>query len=106
VALGPLQELVNAPNAVRYLAPVLPPEIGERIAKILQREITGESASAPVTSKVAESPIEQKAPTPDEHLAGLTQGAESSAVAEREPKEETSIDHDKLEGLTKPLKPE
>ena len=104
-ALGSLPELVNAPNAVRFLAPVLPPEIGERIAKILQREITVESASTPVTS----SPAEQKpkeAPTPDEQLARLTQGAESSGAAGQTPKEESPIDYDKLDGLTKSPKPE
>jgi hypothetical protein len=54
---------------------------------------------------VAESPIDEKpkeVPTPDEHLARLTQGTENSGAAGQKPKEENSIDHDKLEGLTKP----
>lgn len=109
LAIGSLEELVNAAGAIRFLAPVLPPEVGERIAKILQREIIGESKSAPVASKVAESRIEEKpteAPTADEHLARLTQGSGNSSPAKQKPKDENSIDHDKLEGLTKPGKPE
>lgn len=109
LAVGSLRELVNAPNAVRFLAPVLPPEMGERIAKILQREIAVELASTTGVSKVSESPSEQKpkeAPTPDEHLAKLAQGAEDAAPAGQMPREENSIDHDKLEELTKPGKPE
>lgn len=109
LAIGSLEELVNAAGAIRFLAPVLPPEVGERIAKILQREIIGESKSAPVASKVAESRIEEKpteVPTADEHLARLTQGSGNSSPAKQKPKDENSIDHDKLEGLTKPGKPE
>jgi hypothetical protein len=45
---------------------------------------------------------EAESPTPDEHLARLTQGPESSSTFEPKPKEEGAIDHDKLEGLTKP----
>lgn len=109
LALGSLAELLNAPGAIRFLAPVLPPELGERIAKILQREISAESKSAPNASKVPESRIEHQpieAPTADEQLARLTQGSGKSSPAEQKLKEENSIDHDKLEGLTKPGKPE
>lgn len=106
VALGSLQELVKAPGAIRILASVVPPEVDRQIAMILQREIVAKTEPASVSSKV---PMEQKtvdAPTPDEHLARLTQGAESSASIEQKPKEENSIDHEKLEGLTKSQKPE
>jgi ABC-type multidrug transport system ATPase subunit len=108
-AAGSLQELVNATNAIRFLGPVLPPEVGERIAKILQREITADSSLTPIHSKPGASKAEQKTvevPTPDEHLARLAQGSESSSIAEPKPREENSIDHDKLEGLTKPTAPE
>lgn len=109
MAVGSLQEMVNAPGAIRFLATVVPPEIDKQIAKILQREINAEVAPAPAASKTEEKLAEQKpteAQTPDEHLAKLTQGAEGSAPAELKPKEENSIDHDKLEGLTKSPKPE
>jgi hypothetical protein len=43
-----------------------------------------------------------ESPTPDEHLAKLAQGTESSSTVEQKSKEENSIDHHKLEGLTKP----
>jgi ABC-2 type transport system ATP-binding protein len=109
-AIGSLQKLLNAPNAIRYLAFVVPPEVDQQIAKILQREITVTAKPSSISSKVAESPVPEKpreALSPDEHLAELTQGAESSAPgAVSKPNQENSIDHDKLEGLTKPGKPE
>jgi ABC-type multidrug transport system ATPase subunit len=108
-AVGSLQELVNAPGAIRFLATVVPPEVDRQIARILQQEIGAKAAPAPPVPKVEGKPMEQKpveAPTPDEHLAKLTQGGESSVPAEPKPKEEKSIDHDKLEELTKPASPE
>jgi len=109
LAVGSLQEMVNAPGAIRFLATVVPLEVDRQIAKILQQEIGAKAAPAPVVSKVKERAGEQKpteSPSPDEHLAKLTQGVESSAPAESKPKEENPIDHDKLEGLTKSPKPE
>lgn len=109
LALGPLQEVVNAPGAIRFLATVVPPEVDRQIAKILQREIIARTEAAPVASKAEEKATEQKpkeSASPDEHLARLTQGVENPQPAEAKPKEENSIDHDKLEGLTKSPKPE
>lgn len=109
LAVGSLQELVNAPGAIRFLATVVPPDVDRQIAKILQREISAKAAPAPAVPKTEERPMEQKpveASTPDEHLAKLTQGVEGSAPVEPKPKEENSIDHDKLEELTKPSRPE
>ena len=108
LAVGSLQELVEAPRAIRLLASVVPPEVDQQIAKILQREISARTEPAQASSKAAERPVEQKsvdAPA-EEHLAKLTQGTESSASPEQKLKEESPIDHDKLEGLTKPGKPE
>src|SRR5579871_3496616 len=47
LAVGSLQEMVNAPGAIRFLATVVPAEVDRQIAKILQREITGEIGSTP-----------------------------------------------------------
>lgn len=109
LAVGSLQELVNAPRAIRVLASVVPPEVDQQIAKILQREFAAQTESAQASLKAADGPVDQKsveAPSADEHLSKLTQGTESSTPPEQEPKEESPIDHDKLEGLTKPGKPE
>lgn len=113
-AIGSLEELLRAPGAVRFLAPVLPAEIGERIAKILRQEIKGKSdlkAASPASSgqppsAVPEASKPAKITPADEHLASLTKSSEIPAAPEQNPKADTSIDHEKLEELTKSPKPE
>lgn len=113
-ALGSLEELLGAPGAVRFLAPVLPAEIAARIAKILREEIKAKPDSKALTpassgnapSAMAEAGKPDKISAADEQLTALTKMSESPEASEQKPKTDTSIDHEKLEELTKPPKAE
>jgi ABC-2 type transport system ATP-binding protein len=111
-AIGSLEELLRVPAAIHFFAPVLPPEVAGRIARILREAIKSDSKSA-ASIRSASGPQENareaetsKTITPDEHLTALTKANESPTLSETNPKEAGSIDHEKLEGLTKPVKPE
>lgn len=113
-AIGSVEELLRAPGAVRFLAPVLPAKIGERIAKILRDEIKGKpdlkaaasASSGPPPPAMPEPGKPAEATAADEHLTALTKANESPAAPEQKTATESPIDHEKLEELTKPPKPE
>lgn len=117
LAIGSLAELLGAPGAIRFLAPVLPAEIAGRITRILREEIQGGDAlkpAAPVVSEKGasvsrEKPADEKSTritAADEHLTALTKTGQNVPGVEQKPKADSSIDHEKLEELTKPAKPE
>ncbi len=102
---GSLTELLAAPGAIRFLAPVLPSEIAGRIAKMLREEIVKDTTTpvpkiAPPHS-ISPLPAAKESDTAviNRSLASLTKPTES---IERTEKADEVIDHEKLEGLTKP----
>lgn len=108
-AVGSLPQLLGAPGALRFLAPVLPPEIAGRIAEILRQELAREIALAKPLPAAPQGPKQEpgSAPGADEHLTPLTRPTESVQPAEQPGSPAANaIDHEKLEGLTKPPKPE
>jgi len=107
-AVGSVQQLLGAPEALRFLAPVLPPEIAGRIAEILRHELARETAPAkPAAAPLQPKPEPGAPPSADDHLTRLTKPAENAPSPEQPPAPgESAIDHEKLEGLTKPGKPE
>ena len=107
-AVGSLPQLLQAPAALQLLAPVLPPEIAGRIAEILRHELAGETVLAkPAAAAQQPKPEPGVAPSADDHLTQLTKPAENVSPAEQQGSPAANaIDHEKLEGLTKPTKPE
>jgi ABC-type Mn2+/Zn2+ transport system ATPase subunit len=108
-AVGSLQQLLEAPGALRFLAPVLPPEISGRFAEILRHELARESTPVkPVPASPERSePEPGDAPSAGDYLTRLTKPTEGGQPAGQPPPQAASeIDHEKLEGLTKPAKPE
>lgn len=116
-AIGRLEEMLGAPGAIRLLAPVLPVEVVGRIAKLLRDEIVGNSELKPVAAAGSEGcrPLVPDAretgesahvSRAEEQLAALTKGNEGSPASELKPEADSSIDHEKLEGLTRPASPE
>lgn len=113
-AIGSLEELLRVPGAVRFLAPVLPPEIGERIAVIIREEIKGKpdlKTAAAVPSRQPPSAMPDagrpdKISAANEQLTALIKAGESPQIPAQKPKIDSSIDHEKLQELTKPAKPE
>lgn len=104
-AVGSLPQLLETPAALRFFAPVLPLEIAGRIAEILRHELARESAPAkPVPASPQEPGGTRSA---DDHLMQLANPAESVQPAELPASQAANaINHEKLEGLTKPAKPE
>lgn len=108
-AIGSLGELLGAPGALRFLAAVLPPELAGQIAKILRDGLSIETVPRIPAPASAETPKEKPANLPgaDEHLTRLTKPMAATGHGEAPGSPATSaIDHEKLEGLTKPTKPE
>lgn len=108
-AVGSLQQLLGAPEALRFLAPVLPAEISGRVGEILRHELARETAAAKPVPSAPQPPNHEAGATPtaDEHLTRLTKPTESPQSAEQSATPAANeIDHEKLEGLTKPAKPE
>lgn len=103
-AVGSLAQLLQAPGALRIIGPVLPTEISGRIAEILRQQFAPQNFSAkPAT---APKPEPSGVPSGDDHLTRLTKPTENATPAEQPPTQGNAIDHEKLEGLTKPTKPE
>lgn len=107
-AVGSLEELLNAPGALRFLAPVLPSEIAARIGEMLRRELArGAVLAQPIAVSVEKSPEQPGvSSTADEHLTHLTKSIESVPSPERPSRPENAIDHEKLQELTKSPKPD
>lgn len=107
-AAGSLEELLNAPGALRFLAPVLPADIAGRIGKILREELARGSVPHQPSIVPPEKPTEQPhvSPTPDEQLTHLTKPVESAPLPERSSRPESAIDHEKLQELTKSPEPD
>ena len=108
-ATGSLEELLGASGALRFLAGVLPPDLAGRIAKILSDELAVKAIPAqpaPPSEKDAKEKTGTN-PSPDERLTRLVKPTESAQPGEVPPSPAPgAIDHDKLEELTKPSKPE
>jgi ABC-2 type transport system ATP-binding protein len=105
-AVGTLDELLAGGEAIRLMPAVLPPEIVERVLAVLRQEISApvsreKSSNTPQTTALGDS---IKAPAADP-LSPLTKPVESAPVAPSVKKDD-AIDHEKLEGLVKPAKPE
>ena len=107
-AVSSLPELLESPAALRFLAPVLPPEIAARISEMLRHELTHEGPTAKPLAALQQPRTDQGGiPSTDDHLTRLTKTAESSqAAGQSSALPANEIDHEKLEGLTKPAKPE
>lgn len=95
-AVGTLPELLASGSAIRFLPAVLPSETVERVLKVLREEIL--SHAHPV--KPAQS--EQKTSEPIKPLEKLTKPASGASPKPASAKSDDSINHEKLEGLTKP----
>jgi ABC-type multidrug transport system ATPase subunit len=94
-AVGTLSELLAGAGAIRFLPAVLPNEMVERVLDVLREEIlslsNSRSATQPpsIAEKVQPLPKNEKLTTPSR-----------SESAKANP--DDSIDHEKLEGLSKP----
>jgi len=90
-AVGTLTELLSSGEAIRFFPAILPPEMTERVLKVLRAEIlsTGESAGTVQPGAPSGSPTKPGGET-------LPPG----------PRPDDTIDHEKLEGLVKRPDPE
>lgn len=94
-AVGTLPELLAGAGAIRFLPAVLPNEMVERVLTVLREEILSSSKSMPVAEQTSAGG------------KGVTvlKNEKSEAAPRTETEKSTpddSIDHEKLEGLTKP----
>ncbi len=109
---GALTDLLGAPGAIRYLAPVLPSEIAGRIAKMLREEIVKDTTTAvsqfgsSQSNTPSQTAKESETTLINQSLAPLTKPTASTNRPEKPEKVDEAIDHEKLEGLTKPSKSE
>lgn len=112
-AAGTLEELLMAPAAIRFLPPVLPREMVERVLGLLRKEVLGGASAAPAaqaidsskTSRADSEKIKEDAPRAEQLLTTLTKAGEARP-APANSKPDDPIDHEKLEELTKPKQPE
>lgn len=102
-AVGTLAELLAGEGAIRFLPAVLPGEIVERVLGVLREEIlTPVSLAHPVSAK--RSDPQTAAVSENQMLAPLARAPGTSSRT-AESKADDSIDHGKLEELTKTKKP-
>jgi len=92
-AVGTLPELLASAAAIRFLPPVLPKEMVERVLKVLRNEILS-SANSVVAQPVPIAEKIQSLPKQEKPGASLPSKSEKS-------KPHDSIDHEKLQGLMK-----
>ena len=107
-AAGTLTELLGAGGAIRFLPAILPREIVERVLGVLREEIVGTSvpiSKAPSASPAAPEKEAAAVPHAERLLTPLTKPAEGAQAADAPTKADDTIDHGKLEELTK-SKPE
>jgi ABC-2 type transport system ATP-binding protein len=97
-AIGTLTELLSSTSAIRFLPAVLPDETAERLLNILREEILAPSSM----------PGPRSAPEIDSKSVGRNESESTPqrASAASQIKSKDSIDHGKLEELTKTKKPE
>jgi len=106
-AVGTLDELLAGGEAIRLLPAILPREIVERTLAVLRREI-----AAPMPQEIASkappatTQADLRNSPPADPLAHLAKPVESAPTAPASEKKDDAIDHEKLEGLVKPAKPE
>ncbi|HXT13334.1 MAG TPA: ATP-binding cassette domain-containing protein [Candidatus Angelobacter sp.] len=90
-AIGTLTELLSSGEAIRFLPAILPPDMNERVLKVLRAEILSNDVAAAAqpagTSASSKKPGGETPPPP-------------------EPRPDDTIDHEKLEELVKRPKPE
>jgi ABC-type multidrug transport system ATPase subunit len=107
-AVGTLGELLAMERAIRFLPPVLPWAVVDRVLKVLREEILGESSLSEIDAPDAKVPLEKSTgnPSVDRHLKELTKAPEPGQAASTASPQSDSIDHEKLEELTRPPKNE
>lgn len=107
-AAGTLTELLGSGEALRFFPSILPHAIVGRVLTVLRQEILATSSVGDVAPELAQKSAE---PTlalkqSDQKLAPLTKPQESAPAVSARSGADDSIDHDKLEQLTKNKKPE
>jgi len=113
-AIGTLDELLAAPDAVRCTAPVLPRVTVERVLKIIREDLGGDTgfagtvaenlkpALADATHKAPQASVATAAIAADQILAPLTKAARPEPSLESPDSPVDPVDHEKLAELTKP----
>jgi ABC-2 type transport system ATP-binding protein len=112
-AIGTLDELLNAPDAVRFMAPVLPQATGRRVLKLIREDLDADTELAGTATENRDDDLAgsvRKAPPAGvsaaavaaEVLAPLTRAATPEPPAELPGSPVDSVDHEKLAELTKP----
>ncbi len=120
-AIGTLDQLLAAPDAIRFTAPILPATITDRVLKVIREEIGGNAQqedSAPENSRNASADAASKIPqaepaataTATESILTPLLKAHSPALqpasaAESGKAAVDSVNHRKLAELTKPAAP-
>jgi ABC-2 type transport system ATP-binding protein len=116
LAIGTLEELLSGSGAVRFLPPLLPRDITERIVAVLREEILGESVPAqkavpPAQKTAASQPSamsQEKSgvkPHADNLLMTLAKPEKAGSAKPQKVSAADPIDHGKLDELVKPPKP-
>lgn len=110
-AVGSLDELLAAPDAIRVLGPVLPPRNAERVLATMREEMLGHS-NLP-TQSADDVDATTKSPKPQSHspdsenrasqvLTALTQPSKAEAVAGIRDEPIVAVNHEKLAQFIKP----
>lgn len=107
-AIGTLPELLSGIGAVRFLPPLLPHDMTERVVAVLRKEILGESVpmQTTVSSTRTNGGKASTRKSTGDVLTALGKPGEVAAEKSREVQADDPIDHGKLEGLVKPPKPD
>lgn len=96
--VGILDELLAAPDAIRFVAPVLPPATADRILKIIRQDLAN-SCETPRKQPAAEKPSKtQPGVAPEKILAPLMKTAPEPKAP---PAPADPVKHDLLDELTK-----
>jgi ABC-type multidrug transport system ATPase subunit len=103
-AVGTLEELLAAGGAIRFFPAVLPRETVERVLAVLREEILSNATGTGESSDSRKEGFRAKSAAPLESETQLTASArpKGTAIESASPKSDDPIDHERLEGLTKP----
>ena len=116
-ATGTLAELLAGGGAVRFLPPLLPRDITERVVAVLREEVLGVPAPAPKTVPSARKTASIQTSTASREKVGaganasdlltvLAKPAEAAPAKSHKTPAEDPINHGKLADLVKPPKPD
>ena len=113
-AVGTLDQLLAAPDAIRFTAPVLPSATADRVLKAIREEMGAgtpstkpgpenpQSASAGAAPKTPQAAASATTTAAEAILAPLMKPAPSERPAESSDTEVDPVNHDKLSELTRP----